>query len=197
MNQTRTSRLLTLTALAVLGAVFSSSVIWAQTTPPADTYKVNYFSNANTAGVPDETVQITNPGSTGGSVCALIYVTNPSQEVLECCACSITENGLLTLSVNGNLTANSLTPEAITAGTIHVISSSTCNAAKPTPVSGGVRAWGTHIQMPAGATAPTITETDFLDATLSSAEESKLGTLCGSFISNGSGFGICNCGLGG
>jgi len=196
VNRTRTSRLLTLTALAVLGVVFSSSMIWAQA--PADTYKVNYFANANTPGLPDETVQITNPGTTGSAgMCALIYVTNPSQEVLECCACSITENGLLTLSVNSNLTNNSLTPEPITAWTIHIISSSTCNAAKPTPVSGGVRAWGTHIQMPAGATSPTITETDYLDATLSSAEETKLGTLCGSFISNGSGYGICNCGTGG
>ena len=54
MNRTRISRLLSLTALAVIGVLFSSSVIWAQTAPPADTLKVNYFSNAN-LGYPSAT----------------------------------------------------------------------------------------------------------------------------------------------
>jgi hypothetical protein len=71
MNKTRTSQSLTLTTLAVFGAPFSSSIIRAQTTPLADTFKVNYFSNANTPGAPDGTVQITNPGTAPGSVCAL------------------------------------------------------------------------------------------------------------------------------
>lgn len=103
---------------------------------------------------------------------------------------------MLTLSINSNLTSNSLTPEPLTAGVINIISSSTCDAAKPSPVSGGVRAWGTHIQMPAGATAYTITETEFLDATLTSSDQAELATLCGSFLSNTGTYGFCNCGSG-
>ncbi len=196
MNKMRTSRLLTLTALAVLGSAFSSSIIWAQTFP-SDTYKVNYFSNANFAGAPDGTVQIINPGKTGGSICALIYVFNLSEEMQECCACTIKAHGLLTLSINTNLTSNQLTGGVLAgAGVIHVISSSTCDAAKPNPVSGGVRAWGTHIQMPAGATAYAITETDFQDATLSSVDETLLAFGCAA-IELDTGGGTCSCGNGG
>ena len=43
-------------ALLVLGL---SSVAMAQ-----DVYRLNYFSNANTAGAPDATVRIDNPGLT-------------------------------------------------------------------------------------------------------------------------------------
>jgi hypothetical protein len=197
MNKTRTSQSLTLTTLAVFGAPFSSSIIRAQTTPLADTFKVNYFSNANTPGAPDGTVQITNPGTAPGSVCALIYVTNPAEELLECCACKISRHGLLTLSINTNLASNSLTPEPLTTGVINIISSATCDAAKPSPVSGGVRAWGTHIQMPAGAIAYTITETEFLDAPSTPSDQAELTTLCGSFLSNSGTFGLCNCGSGG
>jgi hypothetical protein len=195
MKRTGITQLLTVTALAVFGAVLSSNAIWAQTPPPADTLKVNYFSNANTAGAPDATVRITNPGSSGGNVCANIYVTDPSQEVLECCSCTLTPNGLRTLSVNNDLAHNPLTPGVLTAGTIQIISSvGSCNPAKVTPAS-ALRAWGTHIQMPAGF-GPFVTETEFLDATLSSTEVGHLVGLCGSIVRNGSGYGMCSCGSG-
>jgi len=194
VNQKRIKRLLTLTALAVLGAMLSSSVIWAQTAPPADTLKVNYFSNAN-LGYPSATVYVSNPGTNApASICAMIYVVDPSQELRECCGCAISPDGLLTLSVDGNLTNNSNTPGALTSGTVKIISSTgapTCNPAKivPTPA---VRAWGTHIQ-----TNGVLTETDAQDATLSSSEVSHLASLCNSIIKNSSGYGICTCGSGG
>jgi hypothetical protein len=197
MNRTRISRLLTLTALAVLGVVLSSSMIWAQTPPPADTFKVNYFSNANTAGVPDGTVYLTNPGTSGGNICAMIYVLDPNQELLECCGCSLTPDSLRTISVNNNLTNNPLTREVLTFGSIKVISSSgapTCNPSKPVPTP-AVRGWGTHIQLPAGF-GPYVTETDSQDATLSSAEVSHLAGICKTILSNASGYGICTCGTG-
>ena len=201
MNRTRISRLLTL-ALAVLGVVLSSSVIWAATPPPADTFKVNYFSNANTAGAPDGTVYLTNPGTSGGNICAMIYVLDPNQELLECCGCSLTPDSLRTISVNNDLTANPLTREVLTFGSIKVISSTgapTCNPSKPVPTP-AVRGWGTHIQLPASlgisAVNAYLTETDSQDATLSSTEVSHLAGLCGSIISNASGYGICTCGTG-
>jgi len=197
MNRTRISPMLTLIALAILGVVLSPSVVWAQTPPPADTFKVNYFSNANTAGVPDATVYVTNPGTSGGNICAMIYVLDPNQELLECCGCSLSPDSLRTISVNANLTANPLTREVLTSGSIKVVSSSgapTCNPAKPVPTP-AVRAWGTHIQAPAGF-GPYVTETDFQDATLSTAEVTHLAGLCKSIIGNASGYGICTCGTG-
>ena len=70
---------------------------------------VSYFSNANTSGVADATVRLTNPGVTGGNVCAEIYVFDQDQQLSECCGCLVSPDGLQTLSVNTNLTANPLT----------------------------------------------------------------------------------------
>jgi hypothetical protein len=185
------SRLFTGGAIAALIVVGSTAAL-AQTTPPADTLAVNYFSNANT-GAPDATVQIDNPGTSGGSLCAMIYVYAPDQQLTECCGCNITENGLLTLSVNGDLTHDPLTGVLLNSGTIKIVSSSgapTCDPRKPTPTP-ALREWGTHI-LNSGA----ITETEFLTATLSSADLTKATNLCKSIIGNGSGSGICTCGVG-
>ena len=209
MNRARISRLLSLTALSVLGVVLSSSIIWAQTPPPADTLKVNYFSNAGQIlpqavdapyGVaPDATVYVSNPGTSGGNICAMIYVLDPFQELRECCGCSLSPDALLTLSVNDSLTSNSNPPALLTTGTFKIVSSAgapTCNPAKPKPTP-AIRAWGTHIQNV--STVPGLfitTETDFQDATLSTAEVTKLASLCGSILTNSSGYGLCSCGSG-
>ena len=208
MNRTRMSRLLSLTALAVIVAVFSSSAIWAQ---PADTLKVNYFSGANTGNAlgTTATVYISNPGTSwtstgtpGGNICAMIYVLDPFQELRECCGCSLTPDSLLTLDVNTNLTNNSNTPGTLTNGTIKIVSANgapNCNpgnvafptktgAAMPTPA---IRAWGTHIQ-----NQGYVTETDFQDATLSTGEIAHLSGLCRAIMSNSSGYGMCTCGTG-
>src|ERR1022692_4405882 len=76
---------------------------------PADVLKVDYFANANTAGAPDGTLRITNPGTSGGNLCAAIYVFDSGEELSECCSCKTTPNGLKTLSVNTDLTSNPLT----------------------------------------------------------------------------------------
>src|SRR5580693_10144866 len=70
-----------------------------------DVYKVNYFSNNVTAGAPDATVRIDNPGLTYGNVCALIYVFDADQQLSECCGCNETHNGLRTLSIRSDLTS--------------------------------------------------------------------------------------------
>ena len=118
-----------------------------------------------------------------------IYVFEPDQQMAECCGCLITPDGLLTLSINANLTENPLTPVILTTGAIKIVSSAggACNAAKPVPTA-GVRAWGTHIQ------AAGVTETEFLDSTLSAGELTLLKNRCNSILNNGSGFGVCTCG---
>ena len=73
---------------------------------PAGAYFTTYYSNANTTGAPDATVRIINDGSTGADLYAAIFVFDDSEELTECCYCEITPDGLLSESVNNNLTAN-------------------------------------------------------------------------------------------
>ena len=190
-----------LKTLSLVAAAFGfAAILSAQTAAPGpDTFKVGYYSLANIGpGDPDGTVRITNVGTNitapgSGNLCALIYVFEPDQQMAECCGCLITPDGLLTLSINTNLTSNPLTPVILIDGAIKIVSSGAgagCNAAKPTPVA-GIRAWGTHIQA-----AGVVTETEFTDSTLSTGELNLLKNKCSSIQSNGSGFGLCNCGSG-
>jgi hypothetical protein len=194
-----------LKTLSIVAAVIGfAATLSAQTAAPGpDTFKVGYYSLANIApGDPDGTVRITNVGTNittpgSGNLCAMIYVFEPDQQLAECCGCLITPDGLLTLSVENNLTSNPLTPVILINGAIKIVSSGAgagCNPAKPTPVA-GIRAWGTHIQGPVGAF--TVTETEFVDSTLSTGELNLLKNRCSSIQSNGSGFGICTCGIDG
>ena len=101
--------------VSLLALTLSVATGWAAvTTPPADTLKVDYFANANTAGAPDGTLRITHPGTAAGNVCASIFVFDPEQELTECCSCLLTPDGLRTLSVNTNLTGNPLTGVILT-----------------------------------------------------------------------------------
>ena len=104
------TRLLTFFAVAILAAL-SVGLSWADSpaaAPPPDTLQVNYFVNANTGGAPDGTVQIDNPGTSGGNVCAEIYAFYPDEEMTECCGCMLTPDDLRTLSINVDLTSNPL-----------------------------------------------------------------------------------------
>jgi hypothetical protein len=181
-------------------ALCTSSLWAATTTPPADVLKVDYFANANTSGAPDGTVRIDNPGTSGGGLCAAIFVFDVNEEMSECCNCYVSPDGLRTLSVDTDLTSNPLTGASLSGGVIKIVSAEpgpdkTC----PTPTvpanlvaTPAVRAWATHIQN----TNFTITETASQDATLSSTEQVNLESQCRSIHSVGSGSGICTCGTG-
>ena len=192
-----------LKTLSIAAAVFGfAALLSAQTAAPGpDTFKVGYFSYANTPGAPDGTVRMTNVGTNistpgTGNLCALIYVFEPDQQLAECCGCLITPDGLLTLSIDTNLASNPLTPVILNTGAIKVVSAGAgagCNPAKPTPLP-GIRAWGTHIQNTGVGYA--VTETEFSDSTLSTGELNLLKNRCGSIQNNGSSFGICRCGGG-
>jgi hypothetical protein len=185
-------RQLAFLVIGVLCLAVLTSAAWASTAPPpADTLKVDYFSNANSSG-PDGTVRLTNPGTSGGNIWAAIYVFDPNQELTECCECLLTPDGLRTLSVNTDLTSNPLTgPPLLTTGLIKIVSTSGTSASKlaPTPA---IRSWATHIQN--GSFSET--ETASQDATLSSAEVSRLNSECSAIQRDGSGHGICTCGTG-
>src|SRR5580693_3556779 len=134
------SRILPVLVVALLVLGLGSGIAMAQ-----DVYKVNYFSN-NAAPAPDETVRIDNPGLTYGNLCAMIYVFDADQQLTECCGCVETHNGLRTLSVRRDLTANPLTGVVSNNGVIKIVSAavnnSPCDATgnvHPTP---NLRAWG-------------------------------------------------------
>jgi hypothetical protein len=160
--------------------------------PAADTFKVDYFANANTSGAPDATLRVLNPGTTYANLCADVFVFDTNEELSECCSCTVTPDGLLQLSVNSDLTANPLTGVSLTNGVIKVVSASTTHGTCPLPASAinatpALRGWATHIQN----SSFTITETTSQDATLSSTELSALQSQCASIKQDGSGHGVC------
>jgi hypothetical protein len=179
-----------------LALILCTGYALAQTALAPDTLKVDYFANAH--GSPDGTVRITNAGTSGGELCAAVYVYDQYQELSECCSCAVSRNGLLTLSVDTNLLSNPLNGTSPSTGSIRIVSSTPVGGVCPLPTSGkltptaGIRAWATHIQS-TGA----ITEGDSQDATLSSAELGLLELDCKAVALVGSGQGRCTCGSGG
>jgi len=165
-------------------------------------YFVPYYSNANTTKAPDATLRIINDGDQStteiegvpnGNLWASIYVFDDSQELQECCNCYVSSNGLLSESVNKELTSNELTGRAETSrGVIKVISSAS-NDPTNNVVVPGLRGWMTHIQ--AGATTGTYneTETPLADSNLVSAEQQALQMSCSFAFTLGSGYGVCSC----
>ena len=200
-------------ALFIVGlvafALAGSQVARAQLT---DVYTVDYYANANTATAPDATVRIINPGTTDDpnhvgteaeDLCAQIYVFDANQEMSECCGCIVTANGLLTLSVNNNLTANPLLGAKLHTGVIKIetttlpVGGGLCD---PRGHRGGVveflvptlRAWATHIQNKVGTAYP-ITEGESQAAGLGDGEATDLAEDCTVLKELGSGAGTCNC----
>ncbi|HXZ78827.1 MAG TPA: hypothetical protein VEG30_02785 [Terriglobales bacterium] len=171
----------------------------------SDVYQVSYFSNrySGTTGnnYLDQTVRIINPGEQGtplakseGTVCADIYVFDAGQEMIECCSCPITANGLLTLSVNWELTGNPLTGfPPPSDGVIKLVSDngSNCDPTSPVPTV-DLRAWTTHLQAPDGSRL-VATESEFQFAALQQDELQFLGLACSFVQYLGSGRGTCSC----
>jgi hypothetical protein len=198
-----------MTRVAVLCTLILAVVALAGMAQAQSAYRVDYFANANTGGAPDATLRLDNDGSasSGGTdgapaysvnLCADIFVFDTNEELSECCSCLETPDGLRTLSVNSDLTANPLTGVTLTTGVIKVVAAATTGGACPVPThislaSGGeIQGWATHIQNSNFA----ITETASQASNLSSAEESNLAKQCGAIVKVGSGKGICSCGTG-
>jgi hypothetical protein len=146
-------------------------------------YFTTYFSNANTTGAPDGTVRIVHDGDLGPFVnlWASIYVFDDSQELVECCSCVVTPDGLLSESVNKNLTAAPLTGRKPKVGVIKVISgkneSDKYTNFAPIVTSPGLREWATHIQKATG-TGYAVTETLAANSNLVAGEQELLRELC-------------------
>jgi len=188
----RTKLLVACTLVASLALLVGTAAAQAPVTTSANVYFVDYFSNANTASAPDATVRIINPGVTGGNLCADIYVFDTNEELSECCSCTITPDGLLSLSVDNDLTSNPLTgPPLLSAGVIKLVSATTAGGLCPLPTAPAptatLREWATHIQN----TTFAITEDASQEAPLSVAEGKALAAQCSDVKGAGSGHGIC------
>jgi hypothetical protein len=197
-----------LRAQLVLATLAFSTVAFAQTVGPDDAFQVRYASNLN---IGDSVINVTNTGTSGaagafgqisGNICVNVYTFDPAEELISCCTCNVTPNGLQSLSVRGSLTSNPLTPAIPTSVVIKLLASTgACNASSVNAagLASGMRAWGTTVHaLPTSPVSYGVTETSFANGGLSAAELAHLTTFCGFIQANGSGFGICSgCSTGG
>ncbi|MBV9303616.1 MAG: hypothetical protein JOY62_06810 [Acidobacteriaceae bacterium] len=204
-------------------AAFASATLFtiaaSAATQPAlsgpDVFRLSYFvnetfsctgGNCTPTGIApglDDHIYIVNPGTSGGNLCANIYVWDPSEELVSCCATAITPNELVTTTVGGLLTnpasAKDTTPHS---GVIKIISSTVpsgghCNPATVGKSGGGavtpeLLSWMVHL-FPAGFSGFSdgeATEEEFLPGTLSAAEEGLDVNGCAAFAGL-SGAGTC------
>lgn len=195
--------------LLVLGAsALFCAAAFAQDSITADSpIQVRYAANLN---IGDSVVNITNTGATGGNICVNVYTFAPDEQLISCCTCSVTPDGLVSLSVRNSLISNTLTPMTESAVVIKLVATNTgtCNAATPGELVPGLAAWGTTIHalpVTPGSPATTygVTETAFTPATAvvgepSVTDVSRIAALCAFIETDGSGYGICKgCGTGG
>ena len=184
-------------------------------------FLITYAANL-TAG--DAVINLTNTGANGasltgpgfggavGNVCMNVYTFSPDEQLVSCCSCLVTPNGLASLSVNQDLISNTLTgvrPNSVVVkvvptgagaaftGTSCTNSAATAgqNAANPLIVSGAL-GFGTTVH--AQGTAFGTTENPLRQSTLSAQELASITSRCTNIIGNGSTFGICrSCRVGG
>jgi hypothetical protein len=193
----------------VLATTALSVVAFAQNPITADSpYQTHYASNLNNA---DSVINLSNTGASGagfgsgftanitGTICVNTYVFAPDEEILACCSCPVTPNGLVALSVQNDLLNNTLSGRAnpsslLIALTATVPVTNSCNnsAAAPGALAIGMTAWLHAQAASAGGTCTGGTETPFIPSTLSAAELNRLTGLCTFAILQGTGFGICN-----
>jgi hypothetical protein len=193
----------------VVATLAFSGLAFAQ----ADVVQQGYMSNLN-AG--DSYLNITNAGLSGaalgfgpagvdGNLCANIYVFDPAQEMIACCSCLTTPDGLYSLSAKNDLAVKPLTnlvPNSIvikiTATIPGSVAFNVCDPRTPAgvqPSSPGLRAWATTLHAgPAGTFV--MTENALAQGNggviLGTTEFTELPIECSFTMALGSGSGICN-----
>ena len=175
-------------------------------------YQVKYASNLN---IGDSVINITNDGSynvsnSPASLCANVYTFAPDEQLIACCSCLVTPDGLNSISAQADLISNTLTGVVPTSIVVKIFSSKPntgstgAPSCSPSTVSysslePGIKAWGTTLH--AAPTTPVsyqVTETPFTMGNLSNGEFISDVTECAYIGVLGSGSGICkSCATGG
>jgi hypothetical protein len=183
--------------------------------------RIGYAANLN---IGDSVVNLTNDGSFGGfigagttgNICANVYVFDPQEEEIGCCACLVTPNGLNALSAKNDLIGNNLTPAIPNSIVIKLVGSrpaqsatgaftvcdpSTVGATTTTAVALGLQAWGTTLEPASNPGTYSPVEAPFHIGTLrapslvnppaAGSELAGMTSLCSFIQADGSGFGIC------
>jgi hypothetical protein len=154
-------------------------------------------------------INFTNAGTLAGTdpagtICVNVYAFHPAEEMIFCCACKVTPNGLASISARTDIMGNTLTPGTPQSITIKLLATAAgagaCNAAtQPTAtnLARGMRAWAADHPpfvgspgQPGSAALTGVTEMPLPQAELSASEFSKL-TPCNFIQLVGSGFGQC------
>src|ERR1700759_383281 len=203
-------RFIALASLAFAGIAFAAPDDTPVAAPAGVTdvtfYQVAYSSNLLNG---DSYLNLTNTGTVNGfdpagRICVNVYAFDPSEELISCCSCLVTPDGLKSLSVKQDLVTNTLTPGVPGSVVIKLLATApvggTCNPASPTATTlvGGMRAWATSLHQNSVSGNFEITENAATNSVLSVSELTKLTTYCGFIQANGSGFGICkSCRVGG
>lgn len=158
---------------------------------------VSYFNHANAASSGfDGTIRLVDPGFTPGDLCAMVYVFDRTQELNECCGCKISDSGLMTLSLDNDLTANPLTGTPPFAGTIEIVpadpgQNGQCNAGSFSP-NGVLHGWETNVQ--GSSSTFQVSEIASTTDSLSTTQAQVLATECTMIQQLGSSAGRCSCG---
>ena len=177
-----------------------------------DVYEVSYASNLNLG---DAVINISNPGTIGagllsgttatalGAICVNMYAFSPDEQLISCCSCPVTPNGLVSLSDRADIISNTLTPAVPGSIVVKLLASvpigASCinSAAAPGALAPSLIAWGTTLHVAPGGGVG-VTENAFRPQQLSVGELTRLTQLCTFIQANGSNFGICrSCKLGG
>ena len=191
-----------------LAVVLLAGNALAQNVGDKSVYFVTYYSNANTNYAPNAVLRLINDGDAStaqiegrpnGNLWASIYVFDDSQEMLECCNCFISADGLLSEWVNRELTGNTLTGRVPNRGVIKIISSATDDPTNNS-LKAGIHGTMTHVQYDlstnttaVATTAYALTEAPLSDSNLVAAEKQALEQSCSFAITLGSGQGTCSC----
>jgi hypothetical protein len=212
-------RTLAIAAVALSAVAFGQTPVSSNDGP----YQIRYASNVTTgdsyidisndgASMTTTTIQAaTNSLAVSGSLCVNAYAFAADEEILSCCSCPLTPNGLVSLSVQRDLLNNTLTGRAApTSIVIKLVATAPPAAgvgttANPCGTSAslvtvgnlvpGMVAWGTSLHAntsSVGTATYALTETPFTVADPSAAELARLANTCAFIQAQGSTFGICN-----
>ena len=157
------------------------------------------ISNSGSSGLP-----VVNPGSGGaeGNTCVNVYAFSTDEQLVACCSCLVTPNGLVNLGVTRDLTTYTATGSSPTSVVVRLLTSlagtggtgTSCNNSAATitaaQLAGSTLAWGTTLYPSPGGNFA-ITERPFSPGVLSTQELASITARCTGIVNTGSGYGIC------